>query len=61
MALDTRRKRSSALAVRLPFLLVGTLPLADGSLDAGDRAQGVQMYWATVGHLRRGNFFLFFG
>lgn len=35
MAIDTAKKRASALGVGQ----VGTVPLPDGQIDAGDRAQ----------------------
>lgn len=42
---DTRDKRASAIGSRrLPWLRRFTLPLADGSLDQGDRQQVVQVY-----------------
>jgi hypothetical protein len=44
MAMDTRTKRASALAVRLPWMISLGLPLADGAIDQGDRQATVQMY-----------------
>lgn len=44
VALDTRNKRCSAMAVRLPFLIGLGLPLADGTIAQGDRQHTVQMY-----------------
>lgn len=42
--MDTRTKRTSAMAARLPWLIGLGLPLADGALDQGDRQATVQMY-----------------
>ena len=43
MALDNRGKRASAMGLALPFLIVGTLPEPDGSIDMIDRPQTIQM------------------
>ena len=48
MALDTRNKRASALAVRLPFLVSLGLPAPDGAITQADRQQTVQMYGGVL-------------
>lgn len=42
MAVDTARKRASLIGYGLPFRLM--LPIADGSLDQGDRQHLVGLY-----------------
>lgn len=42
MAVDTRRKRASLIGRGLPFRI--TLPLADGSIDQGDRRHLLGLY-----------------
>lgn len=42
MSIDTRNKRSSAIDPRMPWRR--DYPLADGTIDAGDRAQTADDY-----------------
>lgn len=47
MSVDTREKRSSLIGYGLPFRL--TLPVADGSIDSGDRRHLLGLYASQLG------------
>lgn len=56
MAVDTRDKRSSAIGSRrLPWLRRFTLPLADGTMSAGDRQQTAFVYRGVLAGEAAGN------
>ena len=42
MAIDTRDKRASAISAGIPFIVIA--PLADGTIDAGDRQMVADVY-----------------
>lgn len=42
MAIDTRQKRAAAIMAGIPFIVIS--PLADGVIDAADRAHIAHVY-----------------
>ena len=42
MAIDSRDKRAAAIMAGIPFIVIA--PLADGSIDAADRQQIINVY-----------------
>lgn len=42
MAIDSREKRAAAISAGIPFIVI--TPLADGTIDAADRAHVADVY-----------------